>query len=151
MKINYHFEGGRELDAALEQFSAPMAKAVSRRALKKAANPILSIYKSLTKVRTGTLVSLEIVGTRLTRRQARLARRDGKSGVEIYIGTADPAGVQEEFGNARQAAHPALRPAWDAEGGDKALRRIAAELWTDIEKTAARLNGKAKARAARLK
>lgn len=139
MTVKFDFQGGRELDAALADFARPMAKAVGRRALKIAADPILSVYKSLTKVLTGQLERSEIIGTKLTKRQARLNRGPGKSGVEVHIGTADPAGVQEEFGNVRQAARPALRPAWDAEGNERALGRIADALWADIAKTAARV------------
>lgn len=65
-------------------------------------------------------------------------RKMGKSEVEIHIGTADPAGIQQEFGNVHQAAAPALRPAYDAEGGERALERIGDEMWTEIQKSADR-------------
>lgn len=135
----FRFEGGRDLERALAEFAKPMAKAAGRRVLKKAADPILEVYREQTTVKTGTLQRLETSGTKLTRRQARTVKREGKSDVEIHIGTSDPAGVQEEFGNAHQAAHPALRPAWDQEGGQTAVDRIASGLWVDIEKTAARV------------
>ena len=140
----FKFEGGVELEAALSEFARPLAKRIGARALKKAGDPILQFYRGLTTVKTGTLQRLEISGTKLTKRQARLAKREGKSDVELYIGTADPAGIQEEFGNVHQAAHPALRPAWDSEGGQKAVDRIAAELLDDIEKTRARVAKKAR-------
>lgn len=139
----FKLTGGRELEAALAKFSKPMAKAIARRALKRAADPILGVYQALTTIKTGNLEQSEMIGTKLTRRQARLARRLGKSDVELHIGTSDPAGVQEEFGNAHQSPHPSLRPAWDEEGGQKAVDRIADELRGEIMKTAARVARKA--------
>jgi hypothetical protein len=61
----------------------------------------------------------------------------------MHIGTADPAGIQEEFGNRHQAPHPSLSTAWATEGGQKAVDRIGKELATDIGKTAARVARKA--------
>lgn len=133
------FEGGPELEKALAQLEkAATRKSSARRALKKAAEPIHRAYQANTTVATGALLDNEIVGTRLNRRQAAMNRRMGKSEVEIHIGTADPAGIQQEFGNVNQAANPALGPAYDAEGGDRALGRIGDEMWIDIAKTAAR-------------
>lgn len=137
-KTSFKFEGGRELERALGEMKKATAKAVGRRALKKAADPILAAYNARTVVATGTLLDNELVGTKLNRRQAAMNRKMGKSEVEVHIGTADPAGIQQEFGNVRQAAVPALRPAWDAEGGETALGRIGSELAIEIEKTAAR-------------
>lgn len=145
-KTYFKLEGGRELERALGEMKKATAKAVTRRALKKAAAPIHEAYQARTVVATGTLLDNEIVGTRLNRRQAALNRKMGKSEVEIHIGTADPAGIQQEFGNVHQRAAPALRPAWDSEGGQKAVDRIAEELGTEISRTAAR----AARRAARL-
>lgn len=136
----FKLEGGRALEKALQQFARPMAKASGRRALKKAADPILKVYKANTTVASGELVGSETAGTRLNKRQSRLNRtNDSKSAVEVHIGTADPAGIQEEFGNRHQAPHSSLTGAWAAEGGQKATDRIGSELWTDIEKTAARV------------
>jgi len=138
--VDFRMEGGRTLEEALAQFTKPMAKGVGRRALKKAAAPILDDYQANTKVVSGNLQESEVAGTRLNPRQRKLNKKDpSKSAIEIHIGTADPGGIQEEFGNANQAAHPALRPAWDKEGGQAAVDRIADELAKDIEKTAARV------------
>lgn len=140
----FKFEGGRELEEALKQFARPMAKAVGRRALKKAADPIFDVYQANTTVASGNLIKSEAVGTRLNKRQTRLNRKiASKSAVEVHIGTADPAGIQEEFGNRHQAPHPSLSIAWASQGGQKAVDRIAAELATDITKTAARVARKA--------
>jgi HK97 gp10 family phage protein len=140
----FKFEGDRTLEAALKQFARPMAKAAGRRALKKAADPIFDVYRSATTVASGNLVKSETVGNRLNKRQTRLNRKDAsKSAVEVHIGTADPAGIQEEFGNRHQAPHPSLSIAWASQGGQKAVDRIGTELAADIEKTAARVARKA--------
>lgn len=83
-----------------------------------------------------------IVGTKLTRRQARDARKEGKSFAEVYVGTADPAGQQQEFGNVNHPAQPSGRPAWAATQ-DEFLEGLGADLGAEIDKAAARLARKA--------
>jgi hypothetical protein len=139
MATKMTFEGGKELERALAQLEkAATRKTTARRALKQAAEPIHSAYQANTIVATGALFDNEIIGTRLNRRQAGLNRRMGKAEVEIHVGTADPAGIQQEFGNVNQTAAPALRPAWDREGGARAMDRIGEFMWPEIEKAAAR-------------
>lgn len=139
MAMQMQFQGGKDLERALAQIEkAATRKTLSRRALKAAAEPILADYQANTVVATGVLLSNEVMGTRLNRRQSRMNKRLGKAEVEIHVGTSDPAGIQQEFGNRHQAAAPALTPAWEREGGDKALGRIGDELWPEIERTAAR-------------
>lgn len=128
----------KELEAALLEMATKEAKRISRLALRNAAKPILAEYKARTKVKTGELVSNESAGTRLNKRQRSLTPRSGPSEIEIHIGTADPGGLMEEFGNRNQSANPSLTPAWDKEGGETALRRIGEELGAGIERYAAR-------------
>ncbi|HEX8555776.1 MAG TPA: HK97 gp10 family phage protein [Sphingomonas sp.] len=138
--MTFRMEGGRALDEALKQFAKPMAKTVARRALKKAADPILQAYRENTTKKTGALQKSEIAGTRLNPRQKRIAKKNpSKSALEVHIGTADPAGIQEEFGNINQAANPALRPAWDVHGGQVAVDRIGSVLEVEIKKQAERV------------
>jgi hypothetical protein len=138
MSAKMTFQGGRELDRALALLEkAATRKTTARRALKQAAEPIHSAYQANTIVATGALLDNEIIGTRLNRRQAGLNRRMGKAEVEIHVGTADPAGIQQEFGNVNQTAAPALRPAWDREGM-RSMDRIGEFMWPEIEKATAR-------------
>jgi hypothetical protein len=130
--------GLKDLEAALLEMATKEAKRIGKLALRNAAKPILSEYKARTKVKTGDLVSNESAGTRLNKRQRSLTPRPGPSEIEIHIGTADPGGIMEEFGNRNQVANPALTPAWDKEGGETALRRIGEELGAGIERFAAR-------------
>lgn len=133
----FKVEGGAALDAALLDLSKIVARRLGREALAGAAEPILEAYKAGTKSVTGHLVESETAGTRLNKRQRRLTPRPGPDELVIHIGTADPAGIQEEFGM-RQAAHPALTPAWDSQGGQVAINRIGKSLGEGIERAAAR-------------
>lgn len=133
----FKFEGGRELERVLLELPAAVAKRPARFSLRKAAKPILDAYRAGTTVKSGNLVQSETMGTRLNPRQRRLNRREGPSDVEIHIGTADPAGLQEELG-IRQQANPALTRAWDAHGGEHALATIGKEMWASIERMARR-------------
>lgn len=133
----YDLKGFRELDATLQELGKSPAKRYGRKALREGGAPILTAYKARTKVKSGNLLASETMGTKLNQRQRRMNRREGPSDVEIHIGTADPAGLQEEFG-IHQAANPALTQAWDNEGGEAALNRIGKSLGQSIEKAARR-------------
>jgi HK97 gp10 family phage protein len=140
--------GLRETEAALANLPKATAKAVLRRVLRKAAAPIEAAAEANAPTLTGGLQSRIYTGGKLTRRQAQMVKKEGKSDAEIHVGTADPAGVQTEFGNAHQAAEPWLRPAWD-ENKDGALDTIATDLGSEIDKAAKRLARKAARNAGR--
>ncbi len=141
-------EGLADLEFALDALPQRLAKDVLRRAGLKALKPFVDKVRSLAPVDAdpastpkrppGTLRDSYVAGTKLNKRQARLARKEGKSYVEVYAGTNDPAGIQTEFGNVHQAAQPHARPAWDATKA-RALEIAADEAWTEISKTAARV------------
>lgn len=137
-------EGLRELGEALKDLPKSAQKATLRRVLKKAAEPTQASWKAKVRPRrdTGHYEESIVIGTKLTRRQAKFAKKEGKSFSEIHVGTSDPAGVQDEFGNYRQPANPSARPAWE-ETQDQALKIIRDELGGEIEKTRARLARKA--------
>lgn len=144
--------GLSDLDRALGELPKSTAKAVLRRTGLKALKPFVEKWQSMAPVDAdpastpnrppGTYRDSIHAGTKLNRSQARTAKREGKSFVEVYAGTNDPAGVQTEFGNAHQAAQPAGRPAWDSTQTE-VLEAVGAELFTEIEKAAARLARKA--------
>ena len=134
-------EGLRELDRALGELPRQTGKRLALKVLKEAAKPLAEAGAANAPLGpTGNLKASYGVGTKLTRRQGKLNRKE--SPVEVYAGPNDPAAIQTEFGNAHQAAEPHLRPAWDA-GKDKALSDIKTGLWTGIQKAAARLARKA--------
>lgn len=134
-------EGLRELDRALGELPRQTGKRLALKVMKEAARPLSEAGAANAPLGpTGNLKASYGVGTKLTRRQGKLNRKE--SPVEVYVGPNDPAAIQTEFGNEHQAPEPHLRPAWDT-GKDKALADIKAGLWAGIQKAAARLARKA--------
>lgn len=156
MKPTFRVEGFKELDEAIGDLKAAgdltktSTRGAFRRAGMKALEPIAEDYAANVDVLTGELRSKIGVGTRLTPRQARMSRGEGKSFVEVYVGAgADPAAHLEEFGSINNAPNPALRNAWDR-GWRGVLERIAGLLWEHINKAVARARRRAERDAARM-
>lgn len=126
--IKVEFEGGKELEQALFELKSVAAKRIARAALKEAGLKFAEAANAMAPVgdaptlaqpddspkpkRGSTLSKSYAVGTRLSRRQFRLAKKEGRDDVFVYAGTRDPAGMQQEFGNAKHGAQPHARPAW---------------------------------------
>lgn len=143
MQVSFKIEGLRELDAALGEFPKTTAKGVIRRTLKKAAEPLAAAAERNAPVLSGQLRESITIGTKLTRRQARLAKKDpDKDFVRIYIGPNNPAAVPQEFGTFDQRAQPFMRPAFEAEA-EATLGRIKDIMRTEIDKTAERARKRA--------
>lgn len=142
--IKMEVRGGKEIEDALRELPKYTSrKAVLRRILKRAAQVFADRANALAP--TGESHQLETsygVGTRLTRRQAAKARREGRDDVFMYAGTADPAGQQQEFGNARHGPQPHARPAWD-ETQQEIFDRIQDEMSVEVEKAVVRARRKA--------
>lgn len=134
--------GLRDLTRALGELPKTTARNTLKRVLVKAAKPIEDAAETNAPKLTGRLTRSIVTGTRLTRPQARQAKKDGKFFAEVHVGTADPAGIPQEFGTFKESAQPFMRPAWEA-NKDGALKIIKDELGTEIEKSAARLARKA--------
>ncbi|MGK7653152.1 HK97-gp10 family putative phage morphogenesis protein [Roseovarius sp. B08] len=135
MKPKMKVEGFKAAERALMQLPKATAKSTVRRVLKKAAQPIADAGRANAPSREGNLKASYGVGTRLTKRQGRMSRKESE--VEVYAGPNDPAAVQTEFGNDHQVAEPHLRPAWDSERRG-ALDLIKSEQMAEIEKSVAR-------------
>lgn len=144
-------EGLRELDAALGQLPKAVAKGVLRRVGIKALKPFDEAWRRKAPRDSGDLAESGGVGTKLTRRQARLARASARAGgkdfVEIYAGPNNAAAVPQEFGTITQSAQPFVRPAWDATHM-QVLDGIKRDLGAEIDKTAKRAARRAAKRAA---
>lgn len=142
-KTTVKVEGLRELDRALGQLPKSTAKAVLRKVLKDAGEPLARTARRLAPKDEYHLYESIDVSTRLSRRQRGLHRKENSPAFqEMFVGTNNPAGVQQEFGNDRHAAQPFMRPAWDAEKMN-VLDLISVSLWGEIEKAAQRLARKA--------
>lgn len=141
-KVTVKILGLKELDRALGELPKSVAKRTLRRVLQEAAEPIARKARQMAPKHDYHLVESIDVSTRLSKRQAALHKANGGPAFqEVFIGTNNPAGVQQEFGNDRHGAQPFMRPAWDAEK-QPALDRIAVSLWGEIEKSASRLKKK---------
>ena len=139
-------EGFAELERELDRLSKAAGKGVLRRSLKKAASPIAETANSFAPVGdTGEYAQSFVYGTKLSKRQAGQHRKmflDQRAAVEGFVGTNDPAGVQQEFGNVFHAPQPALRPAWDQEA-NPTLDRLGSYLWDEFQKSLGRAQRKA--------
>lgn len=145
----FKVEGLKELEAALKELPRTTARGVLRRTLVKEAKPIAAAGEANAPKLTGQLAQSYTIGSKLSRRQKRLHKKE--SDVEIFVGpTPHPKSVQTEFGNAHQAPHPHLRPAWDG-NVMRVLDGIRNTLADEIEKTRARIARKAARIAAKMK
>jgi len=144
--ITMKVDGFAELEAVLDDLPKATGKNVLRRGLKSAAEPMAELANSLAPVgETGDYAQSFAYSTKLSKRQGRMHRkmfRDDRAAVEGFVGTDDPAGVQQEFGNIHHAPQAALRPAWDQD--HKAmLDRLGKDLWEQLAKALARAERKA--------
>lgn len=136
-------EGFAEFEEALKELPRAVGKGVVRRVLTEAAQPIAQDYRDGVDVVSGDLRDSIGVGTKLSRRQARLARRETRSMVEVHVGAGpDPAAHLEEFGSSNNAPNPAMRNAWER-GKHRALESIKVGLAVEIEKARQRAARKA--------
>lgn len=139
--------GLKDIEKQLSELKKATAKAVARRALKKAAVPIHDEAKALVPddPKTGPqdfdLTTTLRIGTRATRG----AKHRKQSPVEVLIGPRSRHAHLQEFGTSRHPATPFMRPAWDAKKQD-ALDIVVEAMWSEIEKTVKRQAAKTKGR-----
>jgi Bacteriophage protein of unknown function (DUF646). len=138
-KIKVKVEGLKELDRALGQLPKSTAKGVTRQVLRDAAEPMARTARRLAPRDEYHLYESIDVSTRLNSRQRSMHREINKPTFqEMFMGTNNPAGVQQEFGNERHPAQPFMRPAWEAEKMPT-LDRIGNSLWLRIRQATERL------------
>lgn len=142
-----------ELEADLAELEKlATRKAVGRRALKKAAEPMAEMMRAMApRQDTGEvrLAASITVSTKLSDRQRKLHRkmfRDDRAAVEMFVGPGpDPAAWNQEFGNIVHGPQSFVRPAWDSDR-EALLKRLGQELRVEVDKAVAR----ARRRAAKL-
>lgn len=134
MKVTVKFEGGRELDAALSQFTPTKRRSIGRKALDEGGQILAKAMRANAPVDEGNLrESIDVSGT-LAPAVKSAHRKIAEQ--ERYVGPdSRPAAVQQEFGNENHAPQPFARPAFD-ETGDQVLKRVGDELWVGVEKAA---------------
>lgn len=139
-------EGLRELEKNLERLTKAAGRGVLRRSLQKAAEPLAEKARALAPVGEGDLQDSIAVGSKLSKRQARLHRktvRDDQASVEMFVGAGPlPQAHLTEFGSIHGAPQAYMRPAWDADQR-QLLDRLAKTLWVEVEKSISRAERKA--------
>jgi HK97 gp10 family phage protein len=157
MRTSIKVEGLKELDEALKELPKATGKNVMRRVARNALGMVIAAARPLVPVDDGQLRKSLAVSTKLSKRQATLARRDeaeGKASITVYAGaSALPHAHLIEFGTkervqkttgrrtGRVKAKPFMRPAWDAKKG-AVLDSFKSDMWTEIQKAAKRLAAK---------
>ncbi len=144
--------GGPELVEALRALGKSTGKNLLRRVGRKALEPMAEDARQGARRRSGNLAESIVVGKPLAKSQraARGAnigggqfRASAKDNVQIYMGPGQhPQAITEEFGKFNQAAHPYMRPAFDA-NADGVLESIGDGLWPEIRKAGERAARKA--------
>ena len=134
-------EGLSDLVSSLKELPKATSTNVQKRALKEAAAPIAESAKSAAPVRTGLLKERINISSKLSPRQKAGYKKESK--VEVYVGPPSMArGIVAEFGSVKQAPHPFMRPAWDA-NKRTAFLKIRDILSEEIEKARQRIARKA--------
>lgn len=148
MAETFRIEGLRELEEALKELPKATGKNALRRALLKAGTPIANSARARAPRLKGALQMSIGTGTKLSRRQAKLHKKE--SMVEVFVGAgALVQAITQEFGTAKHPAQAFMRPAWD-QGRMGALATIRDDLATEIEKARQRLARKAARIAAKI-
>lgn len=138
VKATFKVEGLKELEQALTQVAKrSTAKAIMRRALKKAAQPMADMAQAAAPVGDSkTLGQSVTIGTKLSGRQQKLHRKmhkNDRAAVEMFVGAGPLASAHnQEFGNEHHGPQPFMRPAWDAEA-KPTLDRLGDLMWSEIE------------------
>lgn len=148
--VTFKVHGLRELDAGLGELTKATARNVLKRVGAKALEPMAEVARSLApddpKTGGNDLSHSIVVGPKLTPRQQRLAKKETKDFAVVYMGTADPAGVQQEFGNVNHGPQSFMRPAFQQEA-EATVGRVATGMKPEIDKAASRARARALKRA----
>jgi HK97 gp10 family phage protein len=153
--MNFKFEGGKELEAALAELGASAGRRTAERALKLAAQPIRDEWERLVPVDQGDLKRSIKIGRAIKSVQ----RTSRGQVVKTFVGIDESQNRRlhiyaevQEFGSETNPAQPAGRPAWESQKM-VALERLTDDVLAEIKKTAeraARKTARLAARSARL-
>lgn len=139
-------EGLSDLVASLQALPKAVARNTLRRVLSKRAEPMAGTMRERAPDDPATTGKRDLktsiaVGTKLSKRQARLHRkenRNDKQFAEVFVGAgALPQAHLSEFGGPNNAPVGFARSAWD-QHQDLILGGLRDDLWTEIDKTAKR-------------
>lgn len=137
MKATVTIEGLSDLQAALAELPKATRRNAAKRALIKAAEPMLAEAKRRAPVLSGDLQTSIVAGKPLSRRQRRAQVRFAD--VEVFMGAGQhPQAHLQEFGTVDQPAQPFMRPAFDnnVRGAISTIRDVLAD---EIDRAAKRI------------
>lgn len=154
MKTTFKVDGLGDLNATFSEMSKGLARgALTRIAVAAMKDEFVPVAKSLAPDDPATqgndLKASIIAGpaSKLNARQKKLNKqRDDRSFGEGFAGTADPAGIPQEFGTVNHGPQAFMRPAL-AQTQGAIFGHVAKNAWPEVEKTALRA---AKRKAAKL-
>lgn len=145
----FKIEGLKDLEEALAEVSKATGKAILRRALLKAGQPIADSAAVRAPRLRGKLQMSIGAGTKLSRRQKRAHKPE--STVEVFVGAgALVQAITQEFGTVDHPPQAFMRPAWD-ENRNLAMSTIKDDIGDEIMKTAKRRAQKAARDLAKIK
>jgi len=140
-------EGLAELATALQGLTKATARNVLKRVLTKRAQPMAATMRGLAPDDPATTGKRDLktsigVGTKLSKRQARMHRKehkDDKQFAEVFVGAGPlPQAHLTEYGGPNNSPVGYGRSSWD-QHQDSILAGLKDDLWTEIDKTAKRL------------
>lgn len=135
--LTVKIEGLKELDVALGELGKATGRNVLRRVGIMRLEPMAEEMRRLAPVDSGDLKD----GITVTTKRPKGQRKSSE--VEVYAGPGrHPQAHLREFGGDGNPPQPYVRPAWDG-GKTKLLDGIKDDLWSEIEKAAARKAKKA--------
>lgn len=138
MKVEWKLEGAKEMEALLKKLGPAVASKVVRSATRAGAQVVAAEAKRLVPVRTGEL------GAAIT--VVQVGEDDVNLRAESRVGFFKPTSRRAhltEFGTAKAAAKPFLRPALDAKAGE-AIQEMAKVTGKGIAREARKLAGPVK-------
>lgn len=137
MKVTVKTVGFADLERELYKLKGSTAKSNTRKAMKAALEPMAEMARQGAPVKGGDLRESIAVTSRVKPRQSK------QSDLEMYMGPGrNPQAITQEFGTFFHAAHPYMRPAWEAEKMPT-LDRFGGFMWDNVSKAVARAERKA--------
>lgn len=119
MKPSLRLEGAKDLENALQDLEGLTAKKVATAAMTDALQPVVQDARATVRRRTGALAASIGTGTKLTRRQKRMAQPIAPVEVFVGPGLANKGGARAvahahlvEFGTQHSRPFPYMTPAW---------------------------------------
>lgn len=147
-------EGLSELTDSLRELPKATQTNVLKRTLITSGKLFLDTMDQLVPVRKregkgkGRLKRSLMIGTRLSRNQKRISKKQSK--VEVYVGPGPLIeAITSEFGTGTAPPQPFVRPAWDR-NKEAVLKSIVDDMRKQIDKAAKRMARKAARLAAKI-